>query len=662
VTNSEPKSAVEAKASSTTDGLTSLIQAAAASARSPRELLEQVAPIVRTHFGAWLAISTMPHREQLTVIDADDTASIIDPELLRIQMIRSGNSPTATTIRLADGRGVRALQVAAGEGASAVGIGMVHLPEQTPDAMTQVQQLKLLSAACEILYNAIQHQQTLPPSPQSLALARDVKPEGSRIRLREFHRSLSVSDTAYAITAESTWMVDCDRVCLMVRQGSDFRLMAVTGVDVIDRRGNESNCLERFVKSAVALGAPMAYPTEEEMPPQIEVPMSEYLDQSLVQSGILVPIFEPIAAPMQDEPVKGKREPIAVIAFERFRGQPIAALTPAMQAVCDEAAIAIRNATAHESIFLLPVWQTIGQQIAPARRNKSIAIVGMLMSLLLASLFIQIDYKVTATGTLEPAVVQNLFATTDGVVTRLHVQDGEFVEKGDLLVELENAELQRQTEEIAGEIYTATEKLTAINASMISARTARNESNQGDSNAIERRQLETQLKSLKAQQAVVLAEKERLAIRSPIAGQVVGWRLSQRLEQRPVSRGHRLFSVVDVNGPKVLKLQVPDRDSADVLRQAKSANDDLAVDFILATEPDHSRSATISEIASATRVDAQGLNVLDVMADVTDQSLTTTKMGTDVTAAIHCGRRSIMATWFGDVARFYHRHVRFYLG
>jgi multidrug efflux pump subunit AcrA (membrane-fusion protein) len=289
-------------------------------------------------------------------------------------------------------------------------------------------------------------------------------------------------------------------------------------------------------------------------------------------------------------------------------------------------------------------------------------VMALVVSLFAAALFIQVDYKITATGTLEPAVVQNLFATTDGVVTRLHVQDGEFVEKGDLLIELENAELQRQSEEIAGEIYTATEKLAAINAAMTSVRIARSEASLGESNAIERRQLETQLKSLKAQQAVVLAEKERLAIRSPIAGQVIGWRLSQRLEQRPVSRGHRLFSVVDVNGPKVLKLQVPDRDSADVLQYAESTDGPLAVNFILAAEPDQSRAATVVEIASATRVDDQGLNVLDVMANIPDQTLDTSKMGTDVTAAIHCGRRSIMATWFGDVARFYHRHVRFYFG
>ena len=663
MTNSESKSAVEAQATTSTESFTASIRAAVIAARTPRELLEQVAPLVREYFGVWMAIATMPHREQLTVIDAQDSASMVDPELLRIQMLRSGQSPTATTIRLADGTGVRALQVAFGEGDSAVGIGMVHAPEHAPDAITQVQQLKLLAVASEMVFNAMHAIKDVPTSFATAAPLNAISTtasDGSRVRLREFHRSLKLADTAYAIAAESAWMVDCDRVCLLVRQGVDYRLMAVTGVDVIDRRGNESSTLEQFAKCCVALRQPLVYPSTEELPPQVEMPMGSYLDQSLVQSGIIVPIFEPTTPSQKDEGRQDRRPPIGMIVFERFRGRPLEALTPAMQAICDEAAIALQNAREHESIFLLPVWRTMGQLVSPAKRYRTLGVCGVLVSAIIASLLVQVDYKVTATGTIEPAIVQNLFATTDGVVTRLHVQDGQMVAKGDLLIELENAELQRQAEEITGEIHTVTEKLAAINAAMTSSRPGRKDSASGEADTIEHRHLETQLKSLKAQQEVVLAEKARLAIHSPISGQVVGWRLSQRLEQRPVSRGHRLFSVVDTTGPKRLKLSVPDRESAALIQHASQAGGPLSVDFILAAEPDRTIQASVEEIATATRVDAQGLNVLDVTAKVDDDAVISPKIGTDVTAAIHCGRRSVLATWFGDIARFYHRHVRFY--
>ncbi len=625
------------------------IEFAATESRSPREYLERIAPLIRAHFGSWFVIATMPHRSALMAIDSSENGSVIDPELIRLQLQRAAGASTATTIRLADGRGARSLQVCVGEGAAAVGIGIVHLPERTPDAVSQLDQLRTLATATDAAFRVI-HSLDQP----SQSLASESVCDSSRLRLREFHRSLNMTETAMSIASESTWLVDCDRVCVLLRDGSRFRLQAVTGVDVVDRRGNEVKCLEALAARAVAIQKSLVYPALEELPPQIDLPLAEYLDQSLVQSGVLVSIH-----PSNDLDKFRQKDVIAAIVFERFRGQPIVGLTPAMRAVCDEALIALENSQAYQSIFLLPVWETVGKLLAPATRYKTVAAVMAIATLLIASLIVQVDYKVTATGSMEPATVRNLFASADGVVTKLHVNDGDFVANGDILVEIENAELQRQTEEIAGEIRTTTEKLSAVDAVLVAGSRAIQTAPVGEQMTIERRQLQTQLESLKAQQVVIFAEQERQTIHSPIAGQVIGWRLSQRLEQRPVSRGHRLFSVVDTAGPKVLKLQVPDRDSGTVLEHAK-AGLPLQIDFVLATEPDRTLRGELIEVASAARMDAQGINQLDVLATVSADQELAANMGAEVTAGIHCGRRSILATWFGDVTNFYHRHIRFY--
>ncbi len=652
MTHSESKSSADVLRAHTGTTLAERIEFASADCRSPRELIEHIVPIIRDHFGSWLAIATMPNRSELMAIDSGDDGSMVDPELIRLQFQRSGGSSNATTIRLADGRGARSLQVAVGEGAAAVGIGIVHIPDRTPNQMAQLEQLRSLAAASEIVYRTIH---SLGETQLSTAISSGFSGDTSRLRLREFHRSLDTNETAIAVASESAWLVDCDRVCVLLREHGRFRLIAVTGVDVIDRRGNESKRLEVLSNSAIALQRPLVYPSSEELPPQVDFPLGEYLDQSLVQSGVLIPIV-----PEYEHGKGQKKTAIAAIAFERFRGQPIDAVTPAMRAVCDEALIAFENSRTHQRVFLLPVWKTAGYLLSPVVRYKTVLAVLSTLSLIAASLIVQVDYKVTATGTVEPETVRNLFASADGVVSKLHVKDGDLVSKNDVLVEIENAELRRQTEEIEGEINTATEKLASIDAVLVSGGRFREKGNEGEQMTIERRQLQTQLKSLKAQQAVVVAEQARQSIRSPLDGQVVGWRLSQRLEQRPVSRGHRLFSVVDTKGPKVLKLQVPDRDGGTVLEFATSKVKPMRIDFVLATEPDRTLRAEVTEIASATRVDAQGLNVLDVLAKVEPSQELDTSMGSEVTAGVYCGRRSLLAAWFGDIASFYHRNIRFY--
>ena len=635
------------------NSLAERIESAVDVCHSPREFLEYIVPMIREHFGSWLAVATMPHRSDLMAVDSDNDGSLIDPELIRLQLQRSGGASNATTIRLADGRGARSLQVAFGDGAAAVGIGIVHFPDRTPDPVTQLEQLRFLSAVSETAFRVIH---SIGDSQLVVGHSTELSTDTSRLRLREFHRSLDTNETALTIASESAWLVDCDRVCVLLRDGGKFRLKAVTGVDVIDRRGNESKRLELLTDSAIALHVPLIYPSIAELPPQIEVPLGEYLDQSLVQSGVLIPIF-PVS---DDKAGDRKKNAIAAIAFERFRGQPIDSVTPAMRAVCEEALLAFENSRTHQSVFLLPVWKTAGYLLSPAMRYKTVLATLLVAAMVVASLVVQVDYKVTATGSVEPATVRNLFASADGVVSKLHVNDGDYVAKGDVLIEIENAELRRQSEEIEGGIHTSAEKLAAIDSVLVSGGGHREKGSDGEQMMIERRQLQTQLASLKAQQAVVVAEQERQSIRSPLDGQIVGWRLSQRLEQRPVSRGHRLFSVVDTKGPQVLKLQVPDRDGGTVLEYSAAKKESMSIDFILATEPDRSLRAEVIEIATSTRLDSQGLNMLDVLAKVEPGQEIDISMGSEVTAGIHCGRRSLLSAWFGDVASFYHRRIRFY--
>ncbi len=626
------------------------------SSDSPRQFFAAVPKRLRQEFNAWMAIVALPGRPGWMLMDTANDAENIDTELLRLQMLRAPGS--VVTIRLADGRAARSLQATVGSGENAVGVGLVHLPEHAPEPFEQVVQLQRLQGVANLLAGSVAgllSDTSLPAEGPDTGLS-----STHRQRLREFHRSLDPQAVARTVAAETPWLIGCDRTAVLLAHGKRFRLTGVSGVAVVDRRGQAATMMERLCQAAMATGQPLIYSASHEQAPQIDERLQPYLDSSGIQSGMLLPLYAPASSQSQvDSKVQGKL--LGAIAIENFTGEPIEAMTPRMQQVCDEAAVALNNAFLHRSVFLLPLWQWIGTLLSPALRYKTLAILLALAAAIAASLLIQTDYKVVANGVIEPASVQDVFAPADGQITRLHVQDGKVVKKGDLLIEIESADLLQKAEEIAGQLYTTQQKLAAID-SVLTSGNRKSGANERDANdlTIERRQLQAELSSLEAQQAVIQAEQQRLRVVSPIDGQIIGWRLSQRLNQRPISRGHRLFSIMDTAGANQLRLEVADRDSSDLKLAHDDAVEPLAIDFVLATEPDQTHQALLRDVAHSLRVTEEGSNVLDVIGTVNEDQRMAAHIGAEVTASIHCGRRSLLAAWFDDVCKFYHQRIRFY--
>src|SRR5262245_31806794 len=55
---------------------------------------------------------------------------------------------------------------------------------------------------------------------------------------RAAHTSLRVADAAYALANEGRRLLECDRVTVLTCQGRRFRVVAISGQDVFDRRSN----------------------------------------------------------------------------------------------------------------------------------------------------------------------------------------------------------------------------------------------------------------------------------------------------------------------------------------------------------------------------------------------------------------------------------------
>ncbi|TWU05708.1 efflux RND transporter periplasmic adaptor subunit [Stieleria varia] len=557
---------------------------------------------------------------------------------------------------------------------------LLYDAEERPTATRQVQDLKRLSeyanSSRDVLADLPAGRSATTAASKSQAPNDNAATSlGHRHSLQWFHRDLDLNATAYRIANETRRLIGCDRVSVLFRTGRRYRVRAVSGVSVVDRRSNSVTALESLAVRSAVMERPLIMPGVDPLPPQIQQPLDEYLDETGVLSTIMLPLHRPSDANDTDSPDSAgedfghhDQEILALVFLEYFSGEAPTAITPAMRTINREATFAIRNSMEHHKVFGLRLWKLLGTLLAGKRMAFAVLASLLLMTALIASLVIQIEHEVIASGTLVPASQRQVFAQVDGIVKEIFVADGDVVSVGDRLFRLENADLETRAENLAGEIQTATRRLASVQSLRLSMAADPNQSNRL---AIEERQLASELSNLNAQQELVRQQQEQLIVRSPIDGTIAGWQLERQLSDRPVSRGNLLVSVVDHNGPWSLRLKVPDQDAGPVLESFRESAS-LNVRFAVATQPDSTYAARLETISTAARMADDGENVVDATAAVieTDDesidyaqasfSADGARVGADVTAKIACGKRTVLRSWFGDVFDFVNRNVLFY--
>lgn len=558
---------------------------------------------------------------------------------------------------------------------------MLYAGVDHPSATDQVRDLNLLSQYAK---SARQVMQGLRIDVASTVRDRDgmltTLPSGPRTSLRQFHRDLNLNRTAYRIANESRSMLDCDRVTVLVRCHRRLRVRSISGVAVVDSRSNSVRAVENLTRAAVVMARPLVLPGQQPLPPQIQQPLDRYLDETGITSAMLLPLHSPDRGPTGEgieasdiDPFHGDGDVLGVLVLEYFSDRAPPSIGPAITTVATEATLAVRNSLEHSQVLGLPLWRAAGRiwDSGRAAMLTAAAVIGLV--LLVAAANLPVEHHVIATGTAEPANRRQVFATVDGIVKTIHVVDGESVQVGQPLFQIESAELESQAEALVGQIQTASQRLASVRALRLSS-TA--DPAQSSRLALEERQLESDLANHGAQLEIVRAQQAELTVISPIDGKVVGWQLTRRLADRPVSRGNLLVSIVNYSGPWSLRLSIPDQQSGPVL-EAALGDPHLPVRFAVATEPEASYRATLESIATAARLNESGRHVIDATAIVAAAGHLASgqeelpgnfdsfhgddaRVGADVTAKIACGERSLLRSWFSDVFDFMHRNVLFY--
>jgi len=265
------------------------------------------------------------------------------------------------------------------------------------------------------------------------------------------------------------------------------------------------------------------------------------------------------------------------------------------------------------------------------------------------------QFNVHGRGKLQPSVQRDVFADVAGIVRQVHVKHGEAVQAGQLLATLHNSDLEIALAKLYGEQKAVREQLAAVQRQRHDSRTPRGDR---DRLAGEMLQLQEQLASFDEQLSLLEAKRERLLIRSPIAGQVVTWTVDRQLGGRPVTVGQVLMTVADADSPWELELFVPEADVGHVSAGGGEDRSQL-VTYVSVTQPTREHRGTLRGIDSRAELHQEHDHSVRLLVNVERADIAGAAVGTSATARIDCGHRPIGYVWLHRLIGFLYTKIWF---
>ncbi|QDT49191.1 Multidrug resistance protein MdtA [Symmachiella dynata] len=465
----------------------------------------------------------------------------------------------------------------------------------------------------------------------------------------DVHQGLSVDETAYAITNGSRPLLECDRVSVLQRRGGRCRLLSVSGVDQIESRSLSVRRLESLAEAAVATREPL-WSTEngDPLPPQIERPLEDYLNEAHMRQLAVIPMFQD-----RESTDTNTVHAFAALVVEWKRANDLDDFARKRSLrvahVCESAlARALMLRGLPFSGWLLRRRKTT--LATPRRWFKRLFFAAILITGLTLLGMLPRPFTVSGLGELQPRNEQRIFAVSDGEVDTLHVQHGDDCAAGDLLVTMTNSQLDFDLKQVGGELQTTRTRLTSVRAAYLGIDRSLTQSNQRyEELTAEEQELQEKIDSLNKQYEILLDQKQRLEIRSPLDGRVLTWDVEQLLQARPVRQGQALLTVANLNGPWRVELHVSEEDVGYLIAAQEELGAELPVSFLLESDPSVTytgRLETTSLSTSFDEWDAAGMAVTIVIDEGQHIPL---RPGARVRAKIAGGERSLAFVCLHDL-------------
>jgi multidrug efflux pump subunit AcrA (membrane-fusion protein) len=488
--------------------------------------------------------------------------------------------------------------------------------------------------------------------------------------LATIHHSLDLRETAYSIANEGRRVIGCDRLTFAVYYGSKCHVEAVSGLDTLDRRASEVRALSQLATAVVKTGEPIWSDGSDDLPPQIQTPLQHYIDRSHARLIGVLPLTTSatLAATDSNMPAAEKTaaRPVGALIIEQFRESAATeTLRSRSAAIALHSGQALANALDHSSVFLLPLWQALGQITWLFRGSglvKTLSAFVVIASLLAALVMVPTNFEIQARGKLQPSERSEIFAPLDGLVASIPVEHGQIVDRGALLAQLTNTDLDLQLAATLGRQTTNQERLASVSRILLDNKGAAARLSPTEESRLsgEMLQLTQEAQSIERELALLREKQQQLTVVAPDRGQVVTWKVRDLLLKRPVARGQGLMTLANPDGPWELELYLPERRLSHVQR-AQANSQALDVTFVLSSHPGQTFHAIVAELEQTAEVRGDEGNTILVRATIDKSQLPQLHDQTTVTAKLNCGRTSIGYAWFCDMIETVQSKILFWL-
>ncbi len=471
------------------------------------------------------------------------------------------------------------------------------------------------------------------------------------------HRDLEMNRTAYTIANEARRLIDCDRLSVIGGVPGDWRLLATGGLESVDRRSTGIQQLERLAERVLRTGDALWYQgSMEELPPQLTSTLSDYLDCADAHQLAVVPLY-PVDDRDEDAPAT-QQTPVGALIVEQFDGEFREELPQQVTAIAGHCGSALANAATYDAVPWASLWRSLaGPQLM--RRLSLTGVVAATLTLAIAALaLIPADLALPAEGTLEPSIRREIYSGIDGSITDVMVDHGNSVEKGQTLATIRNTDFDVALSDVIGRRTRTRERIISTQRQLLGeSKLGTDRQDQLSGELLELRETEV---SLQREYELLQQKQELLTIKSPLAGQVVTWHLRDQLNKSIVSRGQKLMTIVDPNGPWQLELELKEAHMGTVSESRDQTKEKLTVSFALATHPGQEYQGNITQIQRVAQPGRDGSPVVRVLVDIDEQHVAELHPGTTVIAQVHCGRRSLGVVVFHDLINFVRTKTAFW--
>lgn len=489
----------------------------------------------------------------------------------------------------------------------------------------------------------------------------------------QMQRTLRVDEVANTAANDGRLLLQCDRVSVALFRGNRCHIQSISGQESVNRRANLVTTMGKLTDSVIATSEPLLFAGKSEnLPPQIERPLADYIQESGSRMVMVIPLFppEPLIRADEKEIQEGRKKaerkrPFGALIVEQVtESRPKPGLVERANMVAEHVAAALHNAHAHQTLFLLPVWRLLGDLYERLYRRtllKIAAFVGVIAAVIAGLFLIPWTYRVEGKGKLMPVTRAEVFAPWEGEVFEIHVKASDHVKQGDVLLKLRNEDLRAKQLEAVNKLQNSEKQLASLRARL--------EASQREDERIqlqgEMEQTQIQIAGAKQQVAILDDEIEKLTVRAPMDGTVPTFEIEKLLLYRPVQRGEVLLEVMDETQRWHLELEVQEQRMGHFLRGVKArGTETLPVEFMLATNTEKTYHGHVEQVSTRAALTEGEGSVVEVHAAIDESEISELRpqmrIGAEVRAKISCSDRSLGYVLFGDVIEFVQKYLLFW--